>query len=98
MHGRHQTLVATIAGGVASGPHVSGEVRCSLVAPNTATTGVPTAPARCMAPESLEITASACAITPASSARVVRPDRSTSALFWAPARVPTDVAISAHAG
>ena len=77
MHGRHHTSVATTLGRGASGPRVSGAVRRSLVAPKTATTGAPTAAARCMAPESLETTPSAPAMTLASSPRVVRPQRST---------------------
>ena len=51
----------------------SGAVAHSRVGPNTATVGVPTAAATCIAPESLASTRDAVASTPASAIRLVQP-------------------------
>ena len=105
MHGRHQTLVPRMTG-AAHPARASGEVRRSLVAPNMATTGAPTAPARCIAPESFETTADAPASTAVSSASEVRPLKSVTdwelappasrAMAWhvaASARLPTSTTV-----
>ena len=60
-----------------------GDVDRSSVGPNMAVTGMPTAAARCMAPESFVTSARQCRSTPASVGRSVRPTRSSSAAFRA---------------
>lgn len=73
----------TIGAG-ASAPADSGDVRASFVGPNTAITLVPTAPARCIAPESFDTTAAACDNTPARVARSLFPQKSIKRLMRVP--------------
>src|SRR6476620_9235268 len=90
MHGRHQTACVRIVirdsgfgirdsgfGIRGSGFRIRGEVACSLVGRNYGLTAMPTAAARCMAPESLVTSARLLARTPASVGRSVRPTRLT---------------------
>ena len=74
-HGRHRAWPTTIAATRPDG-WGSGEVARSLVGPKIAVTGTPTAAATCIAPESLDTTASQRVKTPASVSRSVRPPRS----------------------
>src|SRR4051812_36670927 len=74
MQGRHHTgLISTSARPPA---RVSGAVSISRVGPNSATIGVPIAPARCIAPESFETQAADAASTPARACNEVCPARS----------------------
>ena len=96
MHGRQNTSCETMTGRGPSAPELSGDVRFSFVAPKMATTFAPTAPARCIAPESFDTTARASDSTPASDGRSVFPLKSISRLIRVPVAGRRE-AMSAHA-
>ena len=74
-HVGHHTLLTTL-------PLASGDVTRSSVGPKMATTGTPSAAARCMAPESFDTNAAHLLMAPASRREIGAPDQVHRADVW----------------